>query len=267
MKNLKEQRQRRLQGKHNCIPFYEHFPRLSKFIPGLFKECLATILSNSGVGKTKLAKYLNVIIPYELHKKYGVKFRTIYFALEESKEEFVDSMIIMMLQIHHGIVVDRLTLNSYYENPLSEDMFRKVELVKEYVEDIMSFVDVVDDIHFPTGIFKYCEDIANKKGKHHKKTVSFKNGQQHEIYDYYEPHDEEEYVIVVVDHISLLAPEKGAMSLREAMSRWSTDYAMKIITKRWKWIVINVQQAAMSSEDINHFKANKLELNMSAFGK
>jgi len=45
IRDLKERRER---GKMNLIPFYKHFPRLSKVIPGLFRQGIYKILSGTG---------------------------------------------------------------------------------------------------------------------------------------------------------------------------------------------------------------------------
>ena len=74
IEQIAKKRKNRLEGKYNCIPFYHHFPRLSKYIPGLFKGCLYTILSGTGIGKSKFARYLNIILPYEIKKKNSIIF-------------------------------------------------------------------------------------------------------------------------------------------------------------------------------------------------
>lgn len=48
---LEAQRENREQGKYNLIPWYEHFPRLSEFVPGLFKGEMVKILAGTGVGE------------------------------------------------------------------------------------------------------------------------------------------------------------------------------------------------------------------------
>lgn len=210
---------------------------------------------------SKLARYLSVLMPYEISKKYGLKFKVLFFSLEESKEEFIDNMIIMVLKIKHNIVIDRLSLNSHFENTFDEATVKKIEDSIEDVEDIMKHVDVVDTIDNPTGIFLYCKQKSNEWGTHHKKVKMFKeNGKEvpKEVYSHYEPNDPEEHVIIVVDHISLLAPEKGE-TLHQTMSKWSSNYCVKQICKHFNWSVINVQQTMMNADDLNHFKAKKLE--------
>ena len=59
--------------------------------------------------------------------------------------------------------------------------------------------------------------------------------------------------IVVVDHMSLLTPEKNkdtgnTMTQHQTMAHWSTNYALKQITKHWNWAVVNVIQQEQSGE-------------------
>ena len=261
--------QRRKKGLMNLIPFYTHFPRLSKFIPGLFRQGIYKILSGTGVGKSKLARFMSVVIPYELSKTSNIKFHTLFFALEESKEEFIDSMILTMLYKHHGIKMDRLTLNSYFQNPLDEGILEKIVGVQSYVEDIMTHVTVFDDIRNPTGIYKACEEFSKTRGKHHMKKI--KLGESYvTVQDRYEADDEEEFIIVVVDHISLLQSEyssllRKSLSKRECMELWNDNYCSRISNK-WNWITLNIQQTAMSSDDVSHQKANRLEPELSDAG-
>lgn len=211
---------------------------------------------------------MSIVLPYEASKVYGFDFHTLFFALEESKEEFIDSMILMMLKIHHNVELDRLTLNSYFKNPLSDELFHKIIDVKKYVEDILKYVTVYDDIKNPTGIYKACREYSETQGKHYYKTVNF-DKEEREIYDRYEQHNNK-FVIVVTDHISLLQPEysnnlKKVLSEGETMSLWNDNYC-SIIANKWGWIPLNVQQTAMSSDDVNHFKAGRLEPELSDAG-
>ena len=220
------------------------------------------------VGKSKFARYLSIVLPYEASKEFDFDFHTLFFALEESKEEFIDSMILMMLKIHHDIELDRLTLNSYFENPLSDSILDKIISVKTYVEDIMQHVTIYDDIKNPTGIYKACLEYSKSIGKHVKKKVDF-GGEEREIYDGYHQYNDK-FVIVVTDHISLLQSEysnqkQKTLTGRETMSLWNDNYC-SIISNKWGWITLNVQQTAMSSDDVTHFKAKRLEPELSDAG-
>lgn len=268
VEQYRKQKTLREEGKLNLIPFYYHFPKLSKVLPGLFRQGIYKILSNTGIGKSKFSRMLSIIIPFELSKTKDLKFHTIYFSLEESREEFIDAMVVMMLKIHYGIDIDVLTLNSYFEKPLSEDILEKIEKVKVYIDDLMSHVTIVDDIKNPTGIYKYCRDFSESVGHHFTEEVKL-NGK---IFteNKFKQHDPDLFVLVVVDHISLLNEEyskikQKTLDKKETMSLWNDDYC-SIISNKWNWVTLNVQQVTMNSDDVTHGKANRLEPELSDAG-
>lgn len=86
-----------------------------------------------------------------------------------------------------------------------------------------------------------------------------------EVYSHFVPNNPEKFYFVVADHISLFNAE-GKLNHHQTLARWSADYCRKQITKNWNWTVINVQQVAMSSDDVNAFKAGKLEPSLSDAG-
>lgn len=249
-KQLQKQREDRLAGKHTLIPFYHHFPNLSKYVPGIFREAIYGILAGSGDGKTKLAKYLSIIVPYLLSKQIGLKFKTIYFALEESEEEFIDHLALLLLNERYGIELDYHSINSYRQDIISEDIMEKIQSLAPEIDEIMSHVYVYDNISNPTGMYMKCKEHAQDWG-------TMKDGK-------YIPHDSEEFVIVVCDHVSLITKERDnelntVLSKHEALAKWSTTYCLKYITKKLKWSVVNVQQTTMTSEGSEKKKTNTLE--------
>ena len=78
-------------------------------------------------------------------------------------------------------------------------------------------------------IYKTIKDYADKNGIIHRKKVKITNKEtgnteEVEAFDYYEPHDKKEYVIIITDHVSLLNQERG-MNLRETINKYS-EYMM-----------------------------------------
>jgi hypothetical protein len=122
-------------------------------------------------------------------------------------------------------------------------------------------------------MYRYCREYSNNNGNHYWTQLKLKENEvqkfiTHEEYEksdksnwkysHYKPYDENEYVIVISDHISLLQPENGT-SLHQTMGNWSANYCRKQLTKHWKYVVVNVQQQTAAAENVEHFKANKLE--------
>jgi hypothetical protein len=161
----------------------------------------------------------------------------------------------MLLKQNYNISIDYATLNSYRETMLDETIISKLRLCQIEVDEILQNVIVIDDVYNPTGIFKKCKEYAEKWGK--------VRTNENTITDYVAD-NEEEYVLVVVDHVSLLSTESG-LNKHQTMSKWS-DYVTKFLTKRFNWAVWNVQQTNMTSESYQRKESNTLEPSVEDLG-
>lgn len=266
LKRITQNKENLDNDKPNCIPF-EWFPKLRKVLPGIIQGTNWLVTASSGVGKTQFTKHTFVYKPIEWIKanpKSRLSIKILYFALEESKHEFMLSMICNRLYHKYGIEIDSLELQSMYETSISEDILDKVKECEEYFEDLEKYVDIIDSISNPTGIYKYVRQYSIDNGTHYwynfKKDKDKNNVLPYDEaikqsdfkdswgYSHYAPNNPDEYVEVIVDHFSLLQPEAGADTLHQAMTRMSADYGRKQITKHWNYIFINVQQQAADGE-------------------
>jgi replicative DNA helicase len=247
------------KGRIFCIPF-ESYPKLAASVPGIVPGMITMITAGSGVGKTQVTKALAVREPLEYARRNGIKLKIFYFALEESKQEFIDTMICNYVS-SKGIKLDLLTLQGFRVNALEESAMKSIETHLDDIEELLESVEVIDSVYNATGIYKYCRDYADKNGKHvyeDREFIKKKNDGSTEtetvkVYSHYEPKDPHAITIVVVDHLSLLVPEKdkvtgNMMSQHQTMAKWSTDYALKQLTKHWNWAVVNVIQQEQSGE-------------------
>jgi replicative DNA helicase len=257
IKKIKEDKE---AGKIFCIPF-ENYPKLAQSVPGIVPGMITMVTASSGVGKTQFTKAMAVREPLEYARKHGIKLKIFYFALEESKQEFIDSMICNFISIKCKTRIDILTLQGYREEALDDYTMQIIEENMPEVEEMLSNIEIVDSVYNPTGIYKYCRDYADKNGTHHFEDREFikrkSNGETKKeivkVYSHYEPNDPNSVNIVIVDHMGLLVPEKNrdsgyTMSLHETMAHWSTNYCLKQITKHWNWAVVNVIQQEQSGE-------------------
>jgi replicative DNA helicase len=230
LQSIEDAKRRRASGKRNSIPF--PIPKLNKYIPGIIKGMYYCVTANTGEGKTQLTKFLFVksVVDYAIKNNANVKI--IYFALEESKEDFIDSMIIDKLYQNNELRVDHYDLESMREE-LPEDIVKNIKTQKEYFEHFEKYVDIVDTISNPTGIFTYIRDYSDKNGTHWFKHYEdretlitkrdYKNlpeaRREEWRYSHYEPHDKDEHVIIIADHLSLISTEKGSITLHSAMQK------------------------------------------------
>lgn len=287
VKYFQKAKEKKEQGKVNCLPFPESLPKLSEKIPGIIKGTYYCVTANTGEGKTQFTKFLFVKSVFKFIKENpnsGINPRVIYFALEESKQDFIDSIIIDELWERHGVRLDHYDLESMRSYPISDDILNKIKELEEYFADFEQFIEIVDTVSNPTGIYKHIREHSKRHGTHYwtqlylndseerryildREFKSLKEGKNpsdnpkekgHWKYSHYEPTDPDELVICIADHLSLLSVESGAFTLHEAMGRLSSNYVLAQVIKHYKYAFVGVHQQVMSGQNIDHLKANLL---------
>ncbi|AGO48918.1 DnaB replicative DNA helicase [Cellulophaga phage phi14:2] len=178
-----------------------------------------------------------------------------------SKEQKLTQVICNRLYIDSGtkIRIDPKRMRSVKE-PLDQAVVDKIADLKDYLEEFEKCVTFIDSIKHPTGIYKFMEDYANSHGTTYYKDVTFtKDGKEfvHNVFDYYEADDPEEYVIIVVDHASLLTNEND-LNQHGSIAKLSSEYFVKL-RNRFKYSPVLIQQQASSQESVENMKANRLK--------
>ena len=270
IQELNDLRQNRLNGKVNCIPFTDTFPKISQFVPGIIKGHMYQVVAHSGVGKTQLTRYLFIWTPYiynKLHPESKIDYDLILFLLEESKDEFIDSMISTMLFFKYGIRVDPIELESLKENPLSEEVLQKIIDIEQDLDEFLSHCYINDSVTNVTGAFKYCRHHSNLNGTHYWTPLV---GELNEItgdeyqklddsikkdykYSRYVPNNPDKYTLVITDNINLWSEEydsmqKRQLNLAETIDKWCYNYCRKQLSKNYNYSIINIQQLANADE-------------------
>jgi len=206
-------------GKIFCIPF-ENYPKLTESVPGVVPGMIQMVTAGSGVGKTQVTKALYVREPLEYALKHGINIKIFYFALEESSQEFIDTMICNYISSKCKVKMDLLTLQGYRAKSLGQSEMDLISNHIDEIEDLLKNVEVIDSVYNPTGIYKYCRNHADNNGEHvYEEREFIKNKirpdgtkytvkEKTNVYSHYVPDDPNAVVIVVVDHMSLLTPEK-----------------------------------------------------------
>ena len=94
-------------GYYNCIPFMG-MERLEMYLPGIEQSTYYLLAAASGVGKSKLARYLfihNPIVFLENNPDSGIELDILYFSLEESKEKILLAEISKYLFTKYGLTL------------------------------------------------------------------------------------------------------------------------------------------------------------------
>lgn len=254
---LSKKRQRRLDGKVNSIPF--PFKRFSTVLPGIEQGRYYNVTANSKVGKTQLADFLFLYSPviYWMNKgkEEGIDVKIHYFSLEMSKEEKMKQLIAHYLYTKNNLLLSPTKLESKFENYiLDEKILTFLSNEKEFFEIFEEKVTFYDEIRNPYGIYRAIREYAYENGEYYdkennildKSEIQKSNPEVTFKINYYKPNNPDEYVIIIIDHVSLITPEKG-FSKHESMSKLSSDYLLHM-RDRWNYIPVVVQQQSAEVE-------------------
>jgi predicted NACHT family NTPase len=252
----------------NCISFNPIFPRFSEYLPGIQQKRYYLISGASGAGKSQFTDHLFVFTSNEFteNKDVDITFKVFYYSLELDKETKMTQWMTRRLYDHYNIRANINILQSVGKNRLSDSVYMALMETEEYFEKLEDSVVINDNILNPTGIIKNIESYAKNNGKIIKKAFNIKEKQndgsiiEREIlgFDRYIPNNPNEYVIIIVDHASLLNLEQG-MAIKQTIEKLSKDFVR--LKNRYHYIPVLIQQQAAEGENLSHFKADKLEPN------
>lgn len=257
---LKQNKLRKEQGLVNCIPF--SYDRLSDYIPGIQRKNYTLITASTGVGKSKFAKVSYVIQAYEFvkaHAEMGIKLKIFYFCLEESKENFLHSVICYKLMTDFKKRVDIKQLKSIGKNnTLDDETLDQVEQMQRWLEEFEEVVEITDTSKNPTGIFKKVENYMLEHGRWITHPV-VTEGKTYHVKDHFIHNHPEHYVVVLIDHISLIHVERGVLNKHEAITKLSSLYLMELRDKYLCSIVVVQQQSADKEKQEYTYRGQSIE--------
>lgn len=256
LENAKEQREKILSGKVNCIP--SPFKTFRYDFPGVELGTYYLVSGGAKSSKSKITNFLFLFnsILYAYHHPELVRLKVFYALLEEKAENITGKFICYLLYIFSDkkIRIDIKTFKSVDEDRILSPEILQLLGTLEYQSILRFFEEHVVFIpdRNPTGVYHILEKYAEANGTIHRKKVE---GYEKEIFDYYEPNDPDEYVLCIIDHISLISCERG-MDLRNSIKKLS-EY-LKIVRNKYNYIPVVVQQQNSESLSLEAFKANKI---------
>ena len=263
LKYLQNRRDKLLSGGVNSIP--SPFIRFSDEFIGIEQKKYYVVTGNQKSGKTQLASYLFLYTPliYAYNNPNKIRLKIFYYPLEESQEDVMQRFMSYLLNLlsEGRIRVSSTDLQSSRNSrPLSQEVIDTLQ--SDIYMDILKFFE--EHVEFsssrnPTGVWNEVKKYMEEHGKVHTKKQKVKDelGQTVEIdaFDYYEPDDPDEYVIVFFDHLSLVQLERG-MTLKQTADKLS-EYCVNL-RNRYKVIPVIIQQQTAEMESLDAFKQNKI---------
>lgn len=258
----KKQKEQYESGKLSYIPFSEALPSLSQYVPGLIRGTYYAITSFANIGKTPLAKFMFVRIPFYYYRTRGIKLKIMYFCLEETRAQFTDSFIASELYKKYGLVVGYNQLNSY-GSAVSDEVLDKVQSLDPYFKELDKVLTVVHSATSPEDIIKHIRKYASANGKFYYDGNVVEPGEE---YTHYIANDPEEFVIVVVDHINLLLGHLPNDSTFKSIERFSKEYMLAECIRTYNYIVCSVHQQASEGENAEYAKLRNNEAALGTLG-
>lgn len=246
----------------NIIPL--SFQRFKRSFPGIQRATyhLITAYSNGGKSQFTCAYFLFEPILKAFYSNGRIKVNVIAFPLEETQEDIMLRFISYLLYRNLKKVVPKSVLKGTHpEQKIDEETKKYMETrdfqsFLRYFESCMYFssADTMEGIEY---------DIDRYAGLHG--TIEYEEKEETDettgvitttkVPESYRIIDENKYVIIWIDHLSLITPSKGE-SLKASMDRLS-KYLKKKAANFYKFIPVVVQQQSGENETQEAVKAKR----------
>lgn len=271
IQRIVDNRNKKLSGGFNSIPF--GLKRLEQFVPGIQRPNYTILTANSGVGKTKVAKNMFVFRPYDFVKKHpeaNIKFTVLYFCLEEPDDAFMQSYICYKLYKQYGQRISIKELRSQLKPEdktavIDEITLDRVNAMLPELKEFEHDVHLIRDVDKPYSIYKYCTDYLEDNaigdwvmGPRKVWMPSEKRMVTKISRDRYTYNHPDHYVLVVIDHIGLIHPEKG-QDLWEAIRTLSSRYLVNLRNIYGCSVLVLQQQSSEKEKQQYTFKGASIE--------
>lgn len=256
--------------KHNCIPFSEKFPKLSEYLPGPQQGRYYLVSGASGSGKSQLTDDLFLFTPIDfvLEHKTDIEIKIFYYSIELDGEAKMHQWQAKKLFTNYGIRTGVDILKSVGSNRVNDNIKMTVKETKLYFDRFEQNLIFREGSFSPQAIIDEVESYALNNGTTHEKeeVVDLGDGRKEvrNIFNKYVPKKPNEYVIIIVDHAGLLSLEHG-LSIKQCIEKLSRYFIT--IKNKYNYIPVLIQQQSADSENVDHFKAGKLEPSKSTLGE
>jgi hypothetical protein len=200
-----------LKGKTAWVPI--GFPKMGEHI-GIGKGIYTIIGGNPGTGKTAMADLAYVLNPYDWWYKNknntDVKIKWIYRSMERPKVYKLAKWVSVKLFKDCGLLLDVSTILGWgsQKNKISTEIYEKIKQCRDYFEEMLDYIELVDGSINPTGIYKHVYDYATRNGEIQVIEQKLEDGRilKHKKYI---PKDDNLITVIMEDHLGKLKGESN----------------------------------------------------------
>lgn len=221
--------------------------RFNTVFHGVRKGDYLCFTGSTSSGKTTLTKKIVVFDSIEYAIKTNLDLKILYFGLEESKEEFEYSLLSYLLNKRFNLRYNILDFE-YVTGKLKDEDLEKIESLSEEIELWKSYIKYYDSIYHPYSIYSEIKSFAETRGEF----VTL--NPNHSNWDAYVPNNKNEFIIVVVDHLSLVVTEKKHNNQLDLAMQDMSFYLRQYVSKKFNYTCVSVHQQMANTEDLEHIK-------------
>lgn len=254
LQRIEESRERINKGLLNCIP--SPFPRYSEYWPGIEKAKYIGITASPKVGKTQITDFMFMYHPinYILEHETNIDIEILYFSLEMSKQQKALQAMSHFLFTKCGIAISPKDLRSV-RNAVDQEVIKQLNTLEPFMDKFFSKITFNDYTRNRYGIWLDIFDYAKRNGEILYTEKEF-DGKKQNVISGYKPHNPDKITIIIIDHVSLLTPERGA-TLHDAIGKLSSEDLIRA-RNLFGFTPVLVQQQAASQESLENRKADAL---------
>lgn len=233
--------------------------RMLEFIPGIQQKTYYLIGGETGTGKSAFTNNNFIFTPIEWYLKNKnneskIKLKVFYYSFEIPKEDMFIKAINRSIYLKTGLLLDINYALSRGKYRMSDEHYKIViehaKMLDEF-NDIMVVKDVPTN---PTGLWKDMLQYAKDNGTGITSDLRFEGE--------YTPNDPNEYVMIVIDHISLSLKERG-FATKDTIDKLS-EYLI-VLRNKCGYTPVVVQQLNRSLSSTERLKFDRLEPQLSDF--
>lgn len=239
----------------------------SKHIAGFLKGRYTIITGNTGSGKTKFTKNLLLSSVMKYKEQYPHKnIKVLWFALEESKENFYLSILSNIIYEMYGLSYSVAELLSYFDKDIKEVLELDLIKAQDKLDKIKEIFVCIDHINNPYGIYKEVRKYMHSIGE----DIVITTEQDEKIITGYKYNNDSDFVFVVIDHLGLCGCENNKNHW-ETLQHLSNEYILNQMVKRFGCHVILIQQQMSETERNEYWQGetvtNKVKPTLNGLGK
>lgn len=225
--DLKERIQAGVDGKFEGLS--NGLDRINQYIFGIQKKCNYLIGGMSGNFKTTLLDFM-ILNAIEDAKVKNIPIEVDYYSFEIDEITKKCNWLSQIVYQKYKVIIPPETIKGLGKFRLNSEQRKLIDDCIPDLEEIWSKINFIFTPLNPTGIYHYLWNKAEKRGKFiYGDTYKDSEGNERRRIKNYIPNNEEQYNLVIVDHIYLLKKERG-YNAKEVLDKWS-EFCMELVQK------------------------------------